>query len=67
MSKSGKTHYYQYKGPKRVTVHGGRRDPNILGREVSRQMIRMRLSGFSQAECDQWLEDVIQQIEEGEK
>ena len=46
---------------------GVRNVPPNLSKAVAAKMIGMRLSGKSQAECDAWLESVIQEIEKIER
>jgi hypothetical protein len=58
----------------KVFQNKGRSGPNVrnipanLSKRVAQKLIQMRLSGKTQAECNQWLEDAIQEIErlEGE-
>lgn len=38
-----------------------------LGKNVARKMIALRLSGWTQEQCDEWLEQVCQELEAIEK
>jgi hypothetical protein len=62
-SKGGTGKVFSNKGK---TGPGVRTIPANLSRRVAQKMIGMRLSGKSQSECDEWLEEVIQAIEAGE-
>lgn len=68
MSKSGKTHF------RIVGFESGHRPLNHpaygkvqLGKAAARVLIRMRLSGKTQAECDEWIDKVCQEAEDYEK
>lgn len=67
MSKSGKTHFFLQGGKQRIDLKKGLSRRGSLGKNVAQKMIAMRLSGKSQAECEEWLENIIQEIEQAEK
>jgi hypothetical protein len=62
-SKGGTGKVFTHKGKKGPSVRAA---PRNLPKAVANQMIVMRLSGKTQAECDAWLERVIQEIERAE-
>jgi len=60
-------------GTGKVFSNKGKSGPNVraipadLSKRVARHMIAMRFAGKTQAECDQWLEDIIQEIKQIER
>lgn len=67
VSKSGRTHWYGRPKQDRMKVTKGISRQGNLGKALSRKMIALRLSGWTDQQCQEWLEEVITQIEQAEK